>query len=349
MIKFGIIGFGGMGYWHFENASKIAGVQFVAAHDINTEALEDAKRSGLKTYDTLESFLGDPDIDAVLISASNPAHKELVIAAARAKKAIICEKPAALSVSDFDEMVACAKENNVLLTVHQNRRWDKDFRTVKTVIESGTLGNVFHITSRLYGIFGYVHGWHCFKDQGGGMLFDWGVHLIDQILQLIPEKLVSVWSDMKVVVNSEVDDYFKLLLRFESGQCVEIELGTLMLHGLPRWYVAGDKGTAIVNSFAGDGRIIRTVKEFRKLPIRIADTTSGPTRTYVPTSDEDFRYEALPEVSNNGWTEFYRNFMEVMESDAKPAVQLDQVRRVLRVMDAARLSAQQKQEIAFVE
>jgi predicted dehydrogenase len=343
-VRLGIVGFGGMGHWHYDNASKIEGVDIVAVHDIDEKQLLDAEAQGIKSYHKLDDFLSDEEINTVLVSAPNPVHKELVIASAKAGKNIICEKPAALSVADFDEMVNCAQENKVIMTVHQNRRWDKDYNTAKAVIESGTIGEVFHISSRLYGIFGYVHDWHCYKKLGGGMMYDWGVHLIDQMLQLIPSRLVSVNADIRSVINSEVDDYFKLILRFENGAVTEIELGTYMLDILPRWYIAGDKGTAIINSFATDGKIYRTAKKVKKLPIRIADTTSGPTRTFIPTVPEDFIYDPLPEIKTD-WTDFYRNFVDVLDGKAEQKIKLDEVRMVLSVMAAAVESSETGKEV----
>ena len=347
MVRLGIIGFGGMGHWHFEHASTVEGVKFVAAHDIDRAQLDDARRLGLKAYEKLDDFLGDPEIDAVLVSASNVAHRDLVIAVANAKKPIICEKPAALTVADFDLMCDAAKKNDVVFTVHQNRRWDKDFRTVKQVMEDGLVGKVFHISSRLYSIFGYVHGWHRFPDQGGGMIYDWGVHLIDQIIQLVPSEPVSIWADIKNVINEKVDDYFKLLFRFENGLFVEIELGTYMLDIFPRWYVAGDTGTAIVKTFAADGEILRTDKERKELPNRIGNTFSGPTRTFVPISPEDFIHEELPKVPDMAWTEFYKNFVDVIENAAEPIVKLPQVRLVLRIIEMARESARIGREVVI--
>jgi predicted dehydrogenase len=117
-----------------------------------------------------------------------------------------------------------------------------------------------------------------------------------------------------------------------------------MLDILPRWYIAGDKGTAIINSFATDGKIYRTAKKVKKLPIRIADTTSGPTRTFIPTVPEDFIYDPLPEIKTD-WTDFYRNFVDVLDGKAEQKIKLDEVRMVLSVMAAAVESSETGKEV----
>ena len=113
--------------------------------------------------------------------------------------------------------------------MHHQRRFDKDFRTMKEVYDQRSLGKVYTIQSKLYGFNGNMHDWHVFKEFGGGMLYDWGVHLLDQLLFMVEGKIKSVYADIRNVINGEVDDYFKILLKFENGVMCELELGTYFL------------------------------------------------------------------------------------------------------------------------
>lgn len=75
------------------------------------------------------------------------------------------------------------------------------------------------------------------------MIYDWGVHLIDQILFMMPDaKIKSVYADIKNVLHEEVDDYFKIILKMDNGVTAHIELSTYILKYQPRWLAAGDKG-----------------------------------------------------------------------------------------------------------
>jgi transcription antitermination factor NusB len=88
----------------------------------------------------------------------------------------------------------------------------------------------------LYGFNGNMHDWHVFISEGGGMLYDWGVHLLDQLCWMFPgAKLTSVFADIRNVINKDVDDYFHIMLRFESGLVGEIELGTYYLTDRELW------------------------------------------------------------------------------------------------------------------
>jgi predicted dehydrogenase len=161
-----------------------------------------------------------------------------------------------MSIEEVDRMIQTAKENNVLFTVHQNRRWDKDFRIVKEIIETGELGNVYAIHSRLHGTRGAMFGWRAEPEHGGGMIYDWGVHFVDQLMWMLGfDAIKSVFCKTVKVKTPEVEDYFFLLLDLKNGAHVQMEVGTWVLNQLPRWMILGDEGTAYINDFTRSGGI----------------------------------------------------------------------------------------------
>jgi predicted dehydrogenase len=245
-----------------------------------------------------------------------------------------------MTVEELDEMEAACKNAGVLFTDHQNRRWDKDMLIAKEAYDKGLLGNLFTIESKLHSGNGYMHEWHLYKKYGGGMIYDWGVHLIDQILFMMPGvKIKSIFADIKNVLHEEVDDYFKIIMKMDNGITVHIELSTYILQYQPRWLVAGDKGTMIVQSFDCDGNIYRTGKLMDKLPPQITETVAGPTRQFAPVAPGGIVTEPLPKVESD-WTEFYKNFANVLEGTGELKIKIPEVRRVLAVMEAARKSAE---------
>lgn len=132
-IQLGIIGYGGMGGFHHRNASKIEGVQVVGTYDIDPVRVQAAEKNGIKGFSTLEDLLSCDEINTVLVAVPNDKHMELCVEATNAGKHVICEKPAAMNVRELDQMIAAAGRNGKIFTVHQNRRWDKDFRIVKKI------------------------------------------------------------------------------------------------------------------------------------------------------------------------------------------------------------------------
>ena len=348
-LKLGIIGYGFMGQWHNNHAGTMDEVEIMAVCDTDPEQLAKVP-DGVSCYSDYHDLLSDGHVEWVMISVPNHLHRQIAIDAANAKKNIIVEKPCALNVEEFDEMYAAAKENGVLFTVDQNRRWDRDYSMVKKALEEERLGNVFMVKSSLYGVFGRMHDWHEYREYGGGMLYDWGVHLIDPMLDLIPGKITQVCADMKSAVNREVDDYFRILLYFENGLATEIELGTFLLGKMPRFYVAGDKGTMVVEEIKAENGAVYRAGEFRKaLPETVKNLDAGPTRTFSTKAEDVVYTEELPVIhrKHNDWNDFFRNIVGVLNGTEELAVKPEQVRRVLQVMEAARTSAQLRRSVDF--
>jgi predicted dehydrogenase len=337
-LKLGIIGFGGMGKWHAKNAPR-AGVEIIAVCDITEERRKEAEAENHKLYKSAEVLLADPNINTVILTVPNHLHKEMCLKAAAAGKNVITEKPAALTVMELDEMEVACKKAGVFFTAHQNRRWDKDMLIVKKAYDEGILGKIFTIESKLHSGNGYMHEWHIYKKYGGGMIYDWGVHLIDQILFMLSGATIkSLYADVKNVLHEEVDDYFKIIMKMSNDITVHIELSTYILEYQPRWLAAGDKGTMIVKSFGCDGNIYRTGQMLEKLPPQITETVAGPTRQFAPIPPGGIVTEPLPEVSSD-WVDFYKNVTAVLEGKGEPMIKIPEVRRVLTVMEAVRKSA----------
>lgn len=344
-MKLGIIGFGGMGHWHADNAPR-AGVKVVAAYDIDEERLKSARERGMKAYEKLEDFLADEEINFVLVSTPNQVHKDLAIAALRAGKNVMVEKPATLTVAEFDEIVAASIECNRILTVHHNRRWDRDYRTMREVVRSGEIGKVYSIESRVFGTAGAMFGWRGFKKFGGGMVLDWGVHLVDQILDMYPDKKVtSVYAQLMTLLKQDADDYVKLLLTLEDGPVVQVEIGTYAFRKLPRWFVIGDEGTMLIEDFSCKaGGYTKPVRTDVPIAPVVVMTDAGPTRMMAPRPPESQQDYPLPEVSAD-WVELYQNLTGVLNGTAELIVTPASVRRTLTLLEAIFRSADEGKSI----
>lgn len=344
-MKLGIVGFGFMGHCDAEMLNSFDDIELVAVADTNPKQLEDAPE-GVETYASIDDMLKQADIDVVMISTPNPSHLEMVEKSAKAKKHIICEKPAAMTVAQFDRMVEVTKENDVIFTVHQQRRWDEDYRVMKEVYDQKLLGDVYVIKSQLYGFNGNMHDWHVFPEMGGGMLYDWGVHLIDQILNMVDSKIDSIYADLRNIINEKVDDYFNILIKFQNGVTAEIELGTYYLTPKRSWFIGGNKGSAVLDGFGGGGKIIRTAHLLENVPGKITMTAAGPTRSFGPAAPGLLVDEPLPEV-NVSHRNYFEHFLKAFNGEEEIIVKPEQVRRVLGVMEAVRESAKTGEAVRF--
>lgn len=349
-IKIGIIGHGFMGHEHESMLMELDEYDIVAIADKDIKQLEDVKE-GIIRYNTADELLNNPEIDVVIIAVNNNQHLDIVKKAAKAGKNIICEKPAAMTVKEFDEMMKVVEENHVKFTVHHQRRLDSDFRTMKAVFDSKIIGDIYTIKSQLYGFNGNMHDWHIYKSEGGGMLYDWGVHLIDQILWMIDAKITSVFATMKNVINLEVDDFFNIQLRFDNGITTEIELGTYYLKDTENWFerhwfMGGNKGTAYEDGFKPVGKIVRTTELLHNVAGTRTMTAAGPTRSFGNPRDGLIVTEELPEVyteHKDYFDNYYKAYYGLEEFMVKP----EEVRRVLALMEAVRESARIGKSVDF--
>ena len=350
-VKIGIIGFGFMGHEHLNMLlSQIEGITVSAVCDTNPEQLKDVPE-GVRSYGSAEELLKDPEVNTVIISVPNRLHPEMVKKAAAAGKDIVCEKPAALSVELFDQMCADVKDAGVHFTIHQQRRFDPDFRTAKNVYDRQMVGKVYTIQSMLYGINGNMHDWHVYKSEGGGMLYDWGVHLLDQMLYMVDSPVKTVYADIRNVINKEVDDYFKAELYFENGIVGEVELGTYFLADRPKWFerhwfIGGDEGSAYSDGFDPEGKVAHTTRLLTNVPGKITMSASGPTRSFGPPAPGVLSTEELPKADTNHRM-FWENYLRTVNGQEEFLVKPQEVRRVLWLMDAIRKSGETHQTVDF--
>jgi predicted dehydrogenase len=344
-IRIAINGFGFMGHAHAEMLKSFPEMELTALCDTNAKQLKDTPE-GVKTFANLDEMLEKAAFDVIIISTPNPNHEEALVKCAKAGKHIICEKPAALTVEQFDRMTLASRENNVLFTIHHQRRFDKDFCIMKEVYTKRLLGDPYIIKSQLYGVNGNMHDWHIYPEMGGGMLYDWGVHLIDQILYMVDSKIVSLYADVRNIINKKVDDYFKILLKFSNGILGEIELGTYYLTPKRAWFIGGNKGSAYIDGFAGEGKIVRTEHLLENVPGKITMTAAGPTRSFGPPDPGLLQYEDLPQVAVSH-RNYFENFIKALNGKEDLLVKTEEVRRVLLLMDAVRESGRTGESVRF--
>ena len=352
-IRIAVIGHGFMGHEHETMLSQMEGIRLVGFSDRDPKQLDDV-REGLKRYESNKALLADPEVDVVLIAANNNQHHDLVIQAAEAGKDIICEKPVAMSLEELDDMVRVTNECGVKFTVHHQRRLDQDFRIMKEIFDQKALGDVYMMKNSLYGFNGNMHDWHVYISEGGGMLYDWGVHLIDQILFMMPEaKITSIYADVRNVINFEVDDYFKILLRFDNHVMAEVELGTYLLADKPQdkwferhWIMGGNKGTAYVDGFEPEGKIVRTTELLTNVRGSRTMTAAGPTRSFGPPAPGKIVTEDVPKV-NTCHRDYFENYKKAYYGEEDFLVKIPETRRVLAVMDAVRKSAKTGKSVDF--
>ena len=243
MKRVGIIGAGAIGGWHAERWQKLP-VEIAGFYDVRRESAERAaQRFGGQIYEHVEALVGDVDVADVCTITT--AHKEGVLAAARAGTAVICEKPLARTVADCEEIVAACEAADVPLFVAQVVRFFPQFERAKEILASGQLGNPGVIRTVRAGsmpAWGERSWFHDFE-QSGGVLMDVGIHDIDFARWCFGE-VTRVFARGLTFRGENGRDHAFTTLRFANGAVGHIESSWAHPPGQfrTRFEIAGTEG-----------------------------------------------------------------------------------------------------------
>lgn len=335
------IGFGGMASHHLTQSGELERINVKGVFDINPERMAVAKEKGLYAYSSREEIYADPEIDLVLIAVPNDLHKQFAIEALRHGKNVLCEKPVTMSSEELEEIMAVAAECKKVFAIDQNRRVNKDFIAMRRAVESGKLGDVYVIESRVEGSRGVPAGWRTDPKQGGGMMLDWGVHLIDQLMYMYDSRVTEVYCKMYSINYKDVDDNFRLTMTFENGVTAHIEVSTNNFISHPRWYVLGTEGTLQIDGWDASGKIVRCLKREDTWGAEIKKNKVGPSKTMAPRSEDSVEVIDItaPEDVVDNLNPVYWQLIDALDGVAPLKITPEQALRVMKVMEASFESA----------
>jgi predicted dehydrogenase len=253
-IGFGIVGSGSIARVHVDALAGLEDARLVAVAGRNpATSRELADLAGAQTEDSVEALVGRADVDAVLIATPSGAHLNPVLAAIRAGKHVLCEKPLEVQSARVFSMVDRAREFGVLLGGFFPMRFGVGARALKQALDEGRFGRLVSLGAR-------VKWWRdaaYYKDSswrgtwaldGGGALMNQGIHAVD-LLQWFGGKpaLVSAFADTLAHSVIEVEDTLSAILKWDSGAMGTITVSTACYPGLDLTIeVSGDAGTAVL-------------------------------------------------------------------------------------------------------
>lgn len=196
-IKVGVIGYGGafnMGRAHLTEMSK-AGMTPVAVAEIDPARLEVANEDfpGIATFASVSAMLKKSDADLVAVITPHNTHAKLALQCLNAGRHVVCEKPMAITTAECDKMIAVARKKRLLLSTYHNRHWDGCIlEAVRRIVTEKCIGEIVRIEAHMGGWSMPRDWWRSNRRISGGILYDWGVHLLEYTLQLMRSEIVEV-------------------------------------------------------------------------------------------------------------------------------------------------------------
>lgn len=189
-------------------------------------------------------LISDRALDLIVVNTPDHTHYEMAKAALNAGKHVVVEKPFVQEAAQAEELIALAKQKGLVLTIFQNRRWDSDFLTVRRVIDNGLLGRLVEFESHYdrYRNFIQPGTWKESAENGAGIVYNLGSHLIDQALCLFG-KPAGVYADLRIVrTDGEVQDFFDIDLIYPDVK-VKLKSSYLVRESGPRFILHGTEGS----------------------------------------------------------------------------------------------------------
>ena len=250
-IGIGVIGVGRMGQvYAYHVARQIQNASLIAIADPRSEVTSTfaAKVGDVKVYADYHDLLANPAIQGVIITTPTNTHREVVVAAAQAGKAIFCEKPTALTLAETDEMIAAVSKAGVIFQVGFMRRFDRGYAEAKRQIEAGVIGKP--VTVRSIGRDPYPTSLEYANPAvSGGLIVDMAIHDFDLIRWLMHDEVERVYTEVAALVYPELltvgdVDNAMIILRFKSGGLGNVEVSRTAIYGYDiQCEIVGAEGT----------------------------------------------------------------------------------------------------------
>jgi len=296
----------------------------------------------VKSYASLEEIL-ESDADLVIVNTPVDTHFEFAKKVLQAGKHALVEKAFTTTAAEAEELRDLAKEKGLKLTVFQNRRWDSDLKTVKSVLDQNLVGDVVEAEIRFdrYNPILSPKAWKEGANAGAGVLKDLGPHIIDQALYLFgyPE---AVWADIRSLrENSKVDDNIDIVLYYPDKR-VHLHGGFFNREQSPGFVLQGRKG-----SFFKHRADVQedTLKTGTKPNLTDWGTEPDDKAGLLHTEENgEVVKRKFPTLQGNYYDLFDGVYKAITEDKPEPVTAEDGV-RVMKIIDAAIAGSQQKRVI----
>ena len=309
ILKAAIAGLGRIAWsTHLPEMKKHPDIEIAAVCDplenVRNEAAEAFGVPG--KFANLAEMLEKARPDLLVIATPTCFHAQHAVMALEAGCHVLCDKPAAMNNAEYRTMLDAAVRNNRVLEIYQPRRFNSDLATMKHIIEKNIIGKVYQIKV-FAGNYVRRNDWQAFKRNGGGMLFNYGSHYVDQFIHLLGRDYkLRGCSTRRILSLGDADDVVKLLLDFK-GVDVDIDINQAAAYHPYQYVMYGEYGSAVLK--VTDGALkwhLRYYAPEDAPAVELQTAMAAKDRQY-PRQAYEFKEEILPPVIPIPPGEFYYN------------------------------------------
>jgi len=327
---FGIIGCGMIANFHAKAVGDIRGARVVGGFDAVPAAADRfAAAQGCRAYHKLDEMLADPEIDVVTIGTPSGAHLEPAIAAARAGKHVIVEKPLEITLNRCDQIIRECEKNKVKLSAIFPSRFHRSSVEMRKAVEEGRFGRLtlgesyvkWFRTQAYYDSGAWRGTWEL---DGGGALMNQAIHSVDLLTWFMgPVVEITAHTGLLAHERIAVEDTAVATLKFKNGALGVIEASTAAYPGyLKRIEIHGSEGSAAMQEedivawdFAKKGRGDAAILK------RMAESVSTAGGASDPSA-----------IGHHGHTEQFRDVLDAIKENRQPAVNGPEGRRSVEII-----------------
>ena len=327
---FGIVGCGMIAHFHARAIGDIRGASVVACYDTVPAAADRfAETEGCTAYHDLAAMLADSRVDVVTVCTPSGAHLEPALAAARAGKHVIVEKPLEITLGRCDRIIAACHEAGVVLSTIFPSRFHESSQLLKKAIDQGRFGRLtmgdayvkWYRTQQYYDSGAWRGTW---KLDGGGALMNQAIHSVDLLAWLMgPVADISARTALLAHDRIEVEDVAVATLRFHNGALGVIEASTAAFPGvLKRIEIHGSEGSAILEEENITKWEFATQK---RSDAALRERMMGRTKTGGGAADPSA-------IGHHGHTEQFKNVLHAIQTGSQPLIDGAEGRRSVEII-----------------
>ena len=344
-LRVGIIGFGFAGTtFHAPLIRTTPGMEIAAVSSSDAGKVHAALGSGVTVYGDARALIDDAGVDLVVIASPNTTHYQLAALALDRGRHVVVDKPFTATLAEAEDLARRAQATGVLLSVYHNRRWDSTTRTGQRILASGMLGELRHASMHFDRFRPDPTGrWKEDADALGGVWMDLGPHLLDEALLYfgMPEAIQADIAGLRP--GTRGDDVFQARLRYADG--LRVDLGASMLGAIarPRLTLQGTRGGYAKQSLDPQEAMLKAGQLPGDPAAWGVDGEAG-----VAVLERDGQLESVAVPTENGcYPEYYRPVRDAILGGAPNPVTAEQAIRVMRLLEAGRLSNDERREIVL--